>query len=236
MRDNRENQKARLAKAVAVAAAIILLTPAKVFAQNEIANKVSSDVPAVKAQQSAPQAATSRAPIASQRQIPQREIVVSLPDKQLALLEDGKVLKTYTVAVGAEVSRSPEGDFTVINRLEKPTYYRPGKVIGPGKENPLGTRWMGLSKKGFGIHGTNEPSSIGKAASHGCIRMRQHDLEELFTLVRVGDKVLFRDAQMTALLAPVTQPADAPAVALNNSNALTVNATPTVVTSEEQQH
>jgi hypothetical protein len=138
--------------------------------------------------------------------------------------------------VGAEVSRSPEGDFTVINRLENPTYYRPGKVIGPGKENPLGTRWMGLSKKGYGIHGTNEPASIGKAASHGCIRMRQRDLEELFTMVHMGDKVMFRDAQMTALLAPLTQPTDAPALALNNTNALTLNATPTVVTSEEQQH
>jgi lipoprotein-anchoring transpeptidase ErfK/SrfK len=202
----------------ALIATIFLLTPAKVLAQIK--------VPVAKAQQSAPQAATSRV---------QRQIIVSLPDKQLALLEDGKVLKTYKVAVGADVSRSPEGDFTVVNRIENPTYYAPGKVIGPGKENPIGTRWMGLSKKGYGIHGTNLPSSIGKAASHGCIRMRKHDLEELFAMVQVGDKVELRNAQMTALLAPMqAAPADAPALALN-TNTVAVNATPAIVTSEEQQ-
>lgn len=219
MRRLSEIRKANAATA-ALITSIILLTPAKVFAQ--------TNVPAAKAQQSKPQAATSRV---------QRQIVVSLPDKQLALLQDGKVIKTYRVAVGAEVSRSPEGDFTVINRIENPTYYAPGKVIGPGKDNPVGTRWMGLSKKGYGIHGTNVPGSIGKAASHGCIRMRRRDLEELFTLVRVGDKVELRNVQMTALLeqtlAPHVQP-DAPALAAN-TNTVTVNATPAIVASEEQQ-
>src|SRR3954468_1157532 len=216
------NQATKLALLTAIA----LLAPAKLLAFQ------TNDVPAAKAQQSTTQATTSRAPIASQRTAGQRQIVVSLPDKQLALLEDGKVLKSYKIAVGAEVSRSPEGEFTVINRLENPTYYAPGKVIAPGKENPLGTRWMGLSKKGFGIHGTNMPSSIGKAASHGCIRMRQRDLEELFKMVSVGDKVMFRDAQMTALLNSTTaplqaQPADAPAIAANsNAATMTGNATP----------
>ena len=62
-------------------------------------------------------------------------------------------------------------------------------MIPPGPGNPVGTRWIGLDKKGYGIHGTNAPHSIGKAASHGCIRMRQHDLEELFATVRGGDQV-----------------------------------------------
>ena len=62
----------------------------------------------------------------------------------------------------------------------------------PGKSNPLGTRWMGLSAKGYGIHGTNVPSSIGKSASHGCIRMRQSDLEELFEMVDIGVAVELR--------------------------------------------
>jgi lipoprotein-anchoring transpeptidase ErfK/SrfK len=115
-----------------------------------------------------------------------REIVVSIPDRQLALVEEGQILRVYDVAVGADESPSPTGDFTIVNRLEDPTYYRPGVVIEPGAENPLGTRWMGLSQKGFGIHGTNVPSSIGKAASHGCIRMSREDLEELFSLVQVG--------------------------------------------------
>lgn len=125
-------------------------------------------------------------------QQPQRQIVVSIPDRKLALLEDGDVLKVYDVAVGAEKSPSPTGDFTIVNRLENPTYYRPGVVIEAGTNNPLGTRWMGLSQKGFGIHGTNQPQSIGKAASHGCIRMAQSDLEELFTLVHIGDAVSIR--------------------------------------------
>jgi len=123
---------------------------------------------------------------------PSREIVVSIPDRKLALIEDGEVVKVYRVAVGASESPTPEGEFQIVNRLTSPTYYHPGKVIGPGADNPLGTRWMGLNLKGFGIHGTNVPRSIGKAASHGCVRMSKKDLEELFELVRVGDLVVIR--------------------------------------------
>jgi lipoprotein-anchoring transpeptidase ErfK/SrfK len=118
-----------------------------------------------------------------------REIVVSIPDRKLALVEDGAVKKVYPVAVGREKTPSPSGNFKVVNRLENPTYYHPGKVVGPGAENPLGNRWIGLNQKGYGIHGTNAPKSIGKAASHGCIRMAKHDLEELFSQVRPGDDV-----------------------------------------------
>ena len=118
-----------------------------------------------------------------------RQIVVSVPDRKLALLEDGQVKKVYPVAVGATVSPSPTGSFKIANRLSNPTYYKPGTVIGPGAGNPLGTRWIGLDQKGYGIHGTNQPKSIGKAASHGCIRMAKHDLEDLFARVRVGDVV-----------------------------------------------
>jgi len=124
--------------------------------------------------------------------VPQREIIVSLADRKLALIEDDEVVKVYSVAVGKGSSPSPTGEFQIINRLTEPTYYHPHKVIGPGAENPLGTRWIGLNKKGFGIHGTNEPGSIGRAASHGCIRMAKADLEELFTLVRPGDAVSIR--------------------------------------------
>ena len=123
---------------------------------------------------------------------PSRAILVSIPDRKLALLEDGKVLKVFPVAVGKASTPSPEGTFTVKTRLENPTYYHKGMVVGPGAENPLGTRWMGLSESGYGIHGTNVPNSIGKAASHGCIRMAKKDLEELFPLVKVGDVVEIR--------------------------------------------
>ena len=131
-----------------------------------------------------------------------RRIVVSIDDRKLALLENDQVLRIYSVAVGADVTPSPEGEFTLVSRVENPTYYHTGKVIAPGKHNPLGTRWMGLSQKGFGIHGTNEPTSIGRAASHGCIRMSRQDLEELFTLVEVGDAVQIksgRDQQLAQI-------------------------------------
>ncbi|MFB3915914.1 MAG: L,D-transpeptidase [Terriglobales bacterium] len=123
---------------------------------------------------------------------PRRHILVSIPDRKLALLEDDRILRVYPVAVGATRSPSPAGEFKVINRVTDPTYYHPGTVIPPGKDNPLGTRWIGLSRKGYGIHGTNQPRSIGRAASHGCIRMAKADMEELFTLVRAGDTVEIR--------------------------------------------
>lgn len=118
-----------------------------------------------------------------------RRILVSLPDRKLALLDGDRVIKIYDVAVGAPVSPSPSGEFQIVQRLENPGYYRPGVVIAPGKGNPLGTRWMGLNIKGFGIHGTNRRDSIGKNASHGCIRLRNSDMEDLFARVQVGDRV-----------------------------------------------
>jgi lipoprotein-anchoring transpeptidase ErfK/SrfK len=119
----------------------------------------------------------------------ERRVVVSIPDRKLALVEDGRVVKVYAIAVGAPDSPSPTGEFKIVHRLTDPTYYKPGVVIPAGADNPLGTRWMGVNLKSFGIHGTNEPWSIGRSASHGCIRMRNRDAEELFDLVRVGDTV-----------------------------------------------
>jgi lipoprotein-anchoring transpeptidase ErfK/SrfK len=131
-----------------------------------------------------------------------RHIIVSIPDRRLALLEDGTVVKTYPIAVGARVSPSPEGDFAIINHAVDPVYRHKGKEIQPGQNNPLGSRWMGLSLKGYGIHGTNVPSSIGKAASHGCFRMHKEDVEDLYRRVQVGDTVTIRN-QRDELIARV---------------------------------
>jgi lipoprotein-anchoring transpeptidase ErfK/SrfK len=120
---------------------------------------------------------------------PARRIVVSIPDCKLAVLEDDRVLKVYPTAVGAPASPSPVGEFTIVQHLTDPTWYTRGRVVPPGKSNPLGTRWLGLSAKGYGIHGTNVPSSIGHKVSHGCIRMRNRDVEELFGMVETGDTV-----------------------------------------------
>jgi hypothetical protein len=130
----------------------------------------------------------------SQSQVPtpavtNRVIVVSLEDRKLALVEDGQVKKVYTVAVGKPSTPSPVGTYTIERRVANPTYHHDGKTVPPGPRNPVGTRWMGLSIHGYGIHGTNEPRSIGKAASHGCIRMAKADLEELYGLVAEGDTV-----------------------------------------------
>jgi L,D-transpeptidase ErfK/SrfK len=122
-----------------------------------------------------------------------RRVVVSIPDRKLAVVENDTVVRVFNVAVGAPESPSPVGTFTVVNRVTNPTYYRPGKVIAPGSANPVGTRWIGLSEKGFGIHGTDDPKSIGHARSHGCIRLRNQDVEKLFALVRGGDVVELHD-------------------------------------------
>ena len=118
-----------------------------------------------------------------------RRIVVSIPEHKLALIENGEIVRIYSVAVGAPVSPSPVGTFSIVNRVSNPTYYKPGTVVGAGPANPIGTRWIGLSAKGFGIHGTNQPASIGHAKSHGCIRLRNRDVEDLFERVRAGDLV-----------------------------------------------
>jgi lipoprotein-anchoring transpeptidase ErfK/SrfK len=151
------------------------------------------------------------------QETPKRLIVVSLEDRKLALVEDGQVKKVYTVAVGKPSTPSPVGSFTIARRAANPIYHHNGKTVLPGPGNPVGTRWMGLSIPGYGIHGTNEPKSIGKAASHGCIRMAKADLEEFYALVGVGDMVeivgerndetakLFDDAEK-----PVAAPAQQP--------------------------
>lgn len=119
----------------------------------------------------------------------QRLLIVSIPDRKLFLVQNGALMKVYPVAVGKRSTPSPAGSFRIVRRVSNPTYSHKGRVVGPGPKNPAGSRWMGLSLKGYGIHGTNEPSSIGKAASHGCIRMAKADLEELYAQVQVGDEV-----------------------------------------------
>jgi lipoprotein-anchoring transpeptidase ErfK/SrfK len=133
--------------------------------------------------------ATAEVLAADNQARPARKIVVSLADRKLAVMEAGRVVKIFNTAVGAPSSPSPTGSFEILNRLAEPTYYGFGRVVPPGNGNPIGTRWMGLSVKGYGIHGTNDPNSIGHNVSHGCIRLRNRDMEELFDMVSVGDTV-----------------------------------------------
>ncbi len=141
-----------------------------------------------------------------------REVVVSIPDRALAVIEEGTVLKVYPAAVGRAGSPTPVGRFTIINRIKDPGWYGRNHVIAPGPDNPLGTRWLGLSRKHYGIHGTNDPHSIGAAASSGCIRMYQADVEELYELVNVGDPVEFSDQPLDQVVnARLTNEESAPA-------------------------
>jgi len=148
----------------------------------------------------------------------QRQIIISIADRQLAVIDHGQVLKTYPIAVGARGTPSPDGDFVIINHAKDPVYRHGDKEIAPGKDNPLGTRWMGLSLKGYGIHGTNVQSSVGKAISHGCFRMRKQDVEELYTLVQVGDTVMVRRERDSMIAKVFAAPATTqPAVTLANA-------------------
>lgn len=133
--------------------------------------------------------------LAQDKQQAGRRIVVSIADRKLAVMEAGRVLRVFPTAVGAPKSPSPAGAYKIVVRIPDPTWYGKGRIVPPGKSNPLGTRWLGLSVKGYGIHGTNNPASIGHNASHGCIRMRNRDVEQLFDMVSVGDSVdLYEEA------------------------------------------
>jgi lipoprotein-anchoring transpeptidase ErfK/SrfK len=165
-----------------------------------------------------------------------RQIIISIPDRKLALLQDGELVKTYPVAGGIDETPSPDGDFTIINHAADPSYFHEGKEIGPGKNNPLGTRWMGLSAKGYGIHGTNVQSSVGKAASHGCFRMKKKDVEELYARVQVGDKVSVRGERDELTASLFTTNANTVVVAANvkPETQIATAATASATTDEQQ--
>jgi hypothetical protein len=127
-------------------------------------------------------------------------VVIDESQHSLTLYRAGKRPLTFGVAVGQPAYPTPTGHFFIISKVENPTWVPPPDApwaqgalpIPPGPDNPLGTRWMGLSAPGVGIHGTNDPSSIGYSVSHGCIRMQVPNAEELFTMVYVGTSVTIR--------------------------------------------
>lgn len=121
-------------------------------------------------------------------------IVVDKSQNSLILKGDEAVLKTYVVSTGTNNS-TPVGVFKVTNKLVNPTWYKPdGKVIPYGDPtNLLGTRWMGLTKKGYGIHGTTEPEKLGQQVTDGCIRMKNEEVEELYGFLTPGVEVTIVD-------------------------------------------
>ncbi|WP_168123149.1 L,D-transpeptidase [Paenibacillus sp. HB172176] len=111
--------------------------------------------------------------------MPAYRIIIDLSDRMLYLLDDNTVIHSYPVGIGRMVTQTPIGEFTIVN-----------KQAWPG--GPFGAFWMGLSKPHYGIHGTNDPSSIGHLVSHGCIRMYNEDVLALSRLVPVGTRVTIR--------------------------------------------
>lgn len=121
-------------------------------------------------------------------------VVVDKSQNTLILKGDEDLLKTYVVSTGKDNS-TPVGDFKITNKLTNPTWYKgDGKVIPYGSpENQLGTRWMGLTKKGYGIHGTIEPEKLGQQVTAGCVRMKNEDVEELYGFLIPGTEVTIVD-------------------------------------------
>lgn len=126
-------------------------------------------------------------------------IIVTLHDRSLRLVRDGKVVKKYGIAIGQPAHPTPTGDYEVIDMQVDPAWFPPDSpwaaglgVVPPGPGNPLGTRWIGTSAPAIGIHGTYADSSIGTAASHGCMRMHIPDVEELYDQVSMGMPVSIR--------------------------------------------
>ncbi|MDT8716302.1 L,D-transpeptidase [Clostridium sp. 19966] len=104
------------------------------------------------------------------------KILVDKKNFVLKLLKNNIVIKTYPIAIGKPATPTPTGKYKIINKA-----YKPG--------GPFGERWLGLSIPGYGIHGTNNPSSIGKAVSNGCIRTFNENIIELYNTVPLGTTV-----------------------------------------------
>lgn len=110
-------------------------------------------------------------------------------DNELTVFSGERLIRAYPVATGDQ-GITPAGSYTIANRLIGATWYWQGHAVTPDDPDyPLGSRWLGLSKRGYGIHGTNEPELIGQQVSHGCIRMHNEDVEELFDVVSIGTAV-----------------------------------------------
>jgi L,D-transpeptidase ErfK/SrfK len=124
-------------------------------------------------------------------------IVIHRGSNRLYLYRGIRLVRIFPVATGQAAWPTPLGHFEIVVKQKNPWWYPPtqdswaagAKPVPPGPGNPLGTRWMGLSAPGVGIHGTDEPWSIGHSESHGCIRMKVSSAEWLFNRVRIGTPV-----------------------------------------------
>lgn len=118
-------------------------------------------------------------------------LVLSLGERQVSLYQGEKLIASYPVAVGADETPTPLGEFAVSQMVIEPRWQSPwtGELHEPGPNTALGLRWIGFStteEGSFGFHGTPTVESIGEAASNGCVRMYNEDVVELFEQVVPG--------------------------------------------------
>ncbi|GAB4385920.1 MAG: hypothetical protein Kow00121_51500 [Elainellaceae cyanobacterium] len=121
-------------------------------------------------------------------------LVIKLGDRRVYVYEREQLLHSYPIAIGRQGWETPTGRFQVIQMLQDPVWEHPftGELVPPGPNNPLGSRWIGFWSDGtnyIGFHGTPNAETVGQAASHGCIRMYDHDVVALFNVVQVGTPV-----------------------------------------------
>ena len=121
-------------------------------------------------------------------------LLLKLKEKKVYVYKGDKLVTKYPVAIGKKGWETPTGEWQVMEKIKNPawTSFKTGEVFAPGTENPLGARWIGFWTDGqdvIGFHGTANVKSIGTAASHGCVRMRNRDVKALFPLVKVGTTV-----------------------------------------------
>jgi lipoprotein-anchoring transpeptidase ErfK/SrfK len=120
-------------------------------------------------------------------------IIVDKSQNTLILKTDEEIVKTYIVSTGKNNS-TPTGNFKITNKLINPTWFKAGTAVPAGSaENILGSRWLGLNLPGYGMHGTNEPQSLGKQVTQGCVRLSNPDIEELYTIIPEGTEVTIVD-------------------------------------------
>jgi L,D-transpeptidase ErfK/SrfK len=130
-------------------------------------------------------------------------IVLNVPEAHLYLVRDGQIVKSYPVGVSRSSWQVPLGRTQVVRMDKNPTWYVPESIqqemarkgqvvreqVPPGPNNPLGSRWIGFATGSYGFHGTSDPASIKDYESHGCVRMLEPHVQELFEQVKVGTPV-----------------------------------------------
>jgi lipoprotein-anchoring transpeptidase ErfK/SrfK len=159
-----------------------IATPSKpITSENSTPTSTPTAKPAV--------AATSQPPVEDAV-----NLILKLKEKRVYVYKGGKLITKYPVAIGKKGWETPTGEWQVLEKIKNPAWksFKTGEVTAAGRDNPLGSRWIGFWTDGkdvIGFHGTPNIKSIGTAASHGCVRMYNKDVKALFPLVKVGTTV-----------------------------------------------